>query len=887
MKFPLWRRAQRNKELSEEMEAHLALAEREATESGQTPKEAQAAAHQEFGNVGLAAEVTRDAWGWNWLAELLQDVRYGVRNMLRTPGFALVTVLTLALGIGANTAIFSVVDAVLFRALPYRDAGRLVWATNFMSQQKQNLVFADEYAGWRTQSHVFENIAAYSPSAEYTLTGTGSPQRLRGAQITASFLNVLGVMPQLGRNFLPEEDRPVGPKAVLLSDGVWRSNFGADRNVVGRVVALDDTPYTVIGVLPRDFEFLDNSPADVLVPFQLSDSSIQSVNGRVRIMIQPLSVVARLRPGATVAATTTELNAINNRVLTSLPGNTKRLLGDAHAQVFLLHDHEIGDVRPALLVLLAAVGFVLLIACANVANLQLARAAAREREVAIRGALGAGRWRLAKLLLTESSALALAGGVAGLLLAAWAIRLIRRFAPQNIPHLQVAHLNLRVLLFTLVVSLFTGILFGLAPVLAAFRVSLNSTLKEGGSQSSSGTGTRRAQKVLMVAEIALSFVLFIGAALLVKSFHQLTVIQPGFDPHAVLTANVALPLDQYQTPDQQRAFFEQLVQRLQALPGVASAAATATVPLRGDMQMISMIQVEGQPALDPFAAQVPTARVNSVTPGYFAALRIPLIEGRLLDERDGADAPKSVVVNQAFVRHFFEKEDPIGKRFTAKFSPGPGDPPTWTIVGVINDTKQQGLASDVMPGVTVSTSQWPRFMMTLVLRTAVDPASLVSAVRQQVSALDKNIPVCAVQTMDDLLSAEVASQRFNAGALAGFASFAVLLAAVGIYGVMAYAVSQRTREMGVRIALGAGRGNVLRMVLNQGFCLALIGVGLGLAASFALTRLMTGLLFGVKPSDPQTFIFVTAALLAVALAACWIPAHRATRVDPVVALRYE
>jgi len=885
MKIPLWRRAQRNQELIEEMQAHLTLAEREATESGQTPKEAQAAARREFGNAGLVAEVTRDAWGWNWFVELLQDFRYGVRNMLRTPGFALVTVLTLALGIGANTAIFSVVDSVLFRDLPYRDAGRLVWATNFMSAQKQNLVFADEYAGWRTQSHVFENIAAYSPSAEYTLTGTSSPERLTGAQVTASFLDLLGVAPELGRNFLPEEDRPTGPKAVLLSDAVWRSNFGADRNVVGRVVALDDTPHTVIGVLPHDFEFLDNSRADVLVPLQLSDTSVGSVNGRVRVLVRPLSVVARLRPGATLAATVTELNAINERVLTSL--SLQRLMGEAHAQVFLLHDHEIGDVRQALLVLLGAVGFVLLIACANVANLQLARAASREREVAIRGALGAGRWRLAKLLLTESSALALAGGVAGLQLAAWAIRLIRRFAPQNIPHLQVAHLNLGVLLFTLVVSLLTGILFGLAPVLAAFRVSLNNTLKEGGAQSGLGTGTRRAQKVLMVAEIALSFVLFIGAALLVKSFQQLTAIQPGFDPHGVLAANVALPLDQYQTPAQQRAFFEQLVPQLRALPGVASAAATATVPLRGDTQMISMIQVEGQPAISPLMANVPTARVNSVTPGYFSALRIPLIEGRLLDERDGVDAPKSVVVNQAFVRHFFEKEDPIGKRFTAKFSPGPEDPPTWTIVGVINDTKQRGLADEVTPEVTVSTSQWPRFMMTLVLRTSIDSASLVTAVRQQVSALDKNIPVYAVQTMDDLFSAEVASQRFNASALAGFAGFAVLLAAVGIYGVMAYAVSQRTREMGVRIALGAARGNVLRMILNQGFRLALIGVGLGLAASFALPRLMTGLLFGVKPSDPQTFILVTAALLNVALAACWIPAHRATRVDPVVALRHE
>jgi predicted permease len=887
MRFPLWRRGRRNEELSEEMQAHLTLAEREAMEAGQSPKEAHHAARREFGNVGVAEEVTRDAWGWRWIAEMLQDVRYGVRNMLRTPGFTAVTMLTLALGIGANTAIFSVVNAVLFRALPYRDAGKLVWATNFVKGQGQNLVFADEYAGYRTQSHVFQSIAAYSAAAEYTLTGNGTPERLRGAMVTESFLNVLGVTPQLGRNFLPEEDRPVGAKAALLSDAVWRVNFAADPKVIGRVIALDDAPYTVIGVLPRDFEFLDNSPADVLVPFQLSDSSIQSSNGQIRVMIQPLSVVARLQAGATIVGTVSELNAINKRVLEGLPSNLKRLLGEAQSQVFLLHDHEVGNVRPALLVLLGAVGFVLLIGCANVANLQLARAAAREREVAIRGALGAGRWRMARLLLAESSTIALAGGVAGLLLAAWVIRLIHRFAPANIPHLQGVRLDVSVLVFTLAVSLLTGILFGLAPVLAAFRVSLNNTLKEGGSQSGTSAGTRRAQRTLMVAEIALSFVLFIAAGLLVKSFHQLTAIQPGFDPHGVLTARVALPLDQYQSIDQQRSFFQQLVERLQVLPGVTSAGATATIPLRGNMMMISAIQIEGRPQMDQATMNATTASINAVTPGYFSALRVPLIEGRLLGERDGANAPNTVVVNEAFVRRYFEKEDPIGKRFNAGMGPVTHGPKSWTIVGVIGDTKQQGLASEVMPEATASALQWPRFMMTLVLRTSVDPASLVSAVRKQVSDLDKNLPVYGVQTMDDVLSAEVASQRFNAGALAGFAGLAVLLAAVGIYGVMAYAVSQRTREMGVRIALGAETGNVLRMILGQGLRLAVIGAGLGVVASFGLTRLMSGLLFGVKTSDPETFVLVTAALLIVALAACWIPAWRATRVDPVIALRYE
>src|SRR5215472_12275220 len=560
----------------------------------------------------------------------LQDLKYSLRIITKNPSFIAVAVLALALGIGANAAIFSVVDAVLFRALPYRDAGRLVWATNFVPSQKQNITFADEYAGWRTQNHVFESIAAYSPAAEYTLTGAGSPQRLRGGQVTASFLEVLGVTPQVGRNFLPEEDKPGGSKVALLSDGVWRSNFAANPSVVGKVIALDDVPYTVVGVLPRSFEFVDNNPADLLVPFQLADSSIQAVNGRVTVMVRTLNVVARLRPGMTIDRVVTELDAINKRVLDTLPGGLKRLAeGQTHA--FFLHDHQVGNVRPALLLLLGAVGFVLLIACANVANLQLARAADREREVAIRGALGAGRWRLARLLTTESVAVGLAGGVAGVLLATGVIQLIHRFAAPNVPHLRDAKLDVSVLLFALGISLFTGILFGLAPVLAAFRVSLEETLKETGGHGSTGTGVRRAQRVLMVAEIALAIVLLTGAGLLVKSFRNLTAIQTGFDSHGVLTARVALPLDRYQSIDQQRSFFQELTQRLQALPGVTSAGATASMPLRGNA-MLSSVEIEGQPPTEMTMAKMPVARINSATPGYFATLWVPLIEGRLLDE---------------------------------------------------------------------------------------------------------------------------------------------------------------------------------------------------------------------------------------------------------------
>lgn len=673
---------------------------------------------------------------------------------------------------------------------------------------------------------------------------------------------------------------------MLLSYSLWRSQFNSDPAILGHVIALEGSPYTVVGVLRRDFEFMDDYSADVLVPFQLSENSVQNDNGRITVRIQVLSVIARLRHGVPPPSVVPELDAITKQVLATLPGGVKSLAA-GQVQAFTLHDHQVGGVQRALFVLLGSVGFVLLIACANVANLQLARSVAREKVVAIRGALGAGRWRLARLLLTESSVVALTGGVAGLLLAAWVIRLVQRFGPTNIPHLAGAWLDVHVLLFTLGVALLTGLLFGLAPMLAAFRVSLNDTLKEGGS-AGSGVATRRPQKVLMVAEIALSLVLFVGAGLLVRSFMQLTAIQAGFDPHDVLTARVSLPLNEYQRPDQQQAFFQQLANRLQALPGVTSAGVTASLPLRG-AQRISTVHIEGQPQTDitQAMANIPTASVNTVSTGYFKAMRIPLIAGRYLDDRDGEKAPLSIVVNQTFVRLYLPNEDPIGKRVNAGLAPSQNGGEAWTIVGVIGDVKQRGLISEVRPEMTATVRQAASFNMYLTVRSSVDPLSLVSAVRKQVADLNSNLPLYSVQTMDDVLSAEVASQRFNAAALAAFAGLAVLLAAVGIYGVMAYAAGQRIHEIGIRMALGAEPRDVRRMILEQGLKLAFLGVALGLAASFALTRLMRTLLFEIKPTDPITFSVVTVVLVIVALAACWIPARRATRVDPVIALRYE
>jgi len=815
---------------------------------------------------------------------LMQDVRFGLRMLGKSPGFTAVAVLTLALGIGANTAVFSLVGAVLLRALPYHDSARLVWVTNFVPSKAEDVVFQNVYAAWRDQSHLFEAIAAYLPPTEYTVM----TERIRGARVTPSLLDVLGVTPQLGRNFIADEGHPNGPKAVLLSDALWRSRFSADPEVTGRVVAVDGNAYTIVGVLPRNFEFLDRSPVDLLIPFQFADNAIQTVDGRVVIRIEPMQVVARLQANAQTSAVVAELNQINEMVLRNVPAGGKQLLTGARVEMISLHDREVGDVRPALLVLFGTVGFLLLITCANVANMQLARAVARERDVAIRIVLGAGRWRVTRLLLIESLTVALAGGATALLLAAWAIRFTQRFAPTNISHLQSARLDGQVLLFALGISVLTGIVFGLVPVLAASRVSLNETLKQTSSQAGISTGARRAQRALAVVEIALSFVLLVGAALLVKSFRQLTAIPLGFDPHEVLTARVALPRDQYQSLDQRRAFFSQLVTQLRALPGVASAGATAWIPMRG-VTMFSLIGIEGQPWPDFSWANVPSASVNAVTPGYFAALRVPLVEGRFLDERDGVDAPTDVVVNQAFVRRFLaSNEDPIGKRFNCDVGGKQTDgPQTATIVGVIGDVREERLARKPIPEVTVSALQWPRFVMTLVVRTSRDPVSLVSAVRTQVRSLDNGLPIYDVHTMEDVLAAEVVSHRFNAGAVAGFAGLAALLASIGIYGVTAYAVSERTHELGVRMALGAARGKVLRMVLNEGLCLELIGVGLGILASVSLSPLIRGLLFGVKNSDLETYVFVTAAFMGVGLLACYIPARRATRVDPVVALHYE
>jgi putative ABC transport system permease protein len=813
--------------------------------------------------------------GGNFMADFWQDVRYAFRVLRNSPGITAVVVLTLALGIGANSSIFSVVNSVLLRPLPYHDSASLVWITNKLPTRAGTVVFDIDYFAWRKHCTSFADITAYSPGSDFTLTGAGEAERIVAVRATYSYLHTLGISPQIGRDISPEEDRPGAPHVVLMSDGLWRRRFSADPAVVGRAITLDGNLYTVAGVLPREFEFPENRKAELLAPLADAETDIS-----VAKAIMFVRIIARLKPGITPEAAAVDIDTFSRAFHATFPASFSRMFAGGQPQVMFLRDRLVGNVRPALMLLLGAVGFVLLIACVNVATLQLARAAAREKEIAIRGAMGASRWRLARQLLTECLLVGLFGGSLGLTLGIWLVALVRRFGPRAIPHLDLTQLDGRVVLFTIVVSLFSGILFGFAPVFSAFRVSLNDSLKQGGAQSSAGKKAVRPQQVLVTIELGMALVLFIGAGLLARSFVRLISIPQGFDSHNVLTARISLPASTYLKDEQQREFYSQLMNRLKVLPGITAAGASSALPLEG-MVFSATVQVEGRPPVDKNPGNPWHASVNVLNPEFFTALKIPLKAGRLLDHTDTANTPETGVVNEAFVRMFFPNESPLGHRIQM------GGNPWRMIVGVVGDTRQSGIASETLPEVFISNEQSPYSDMTLALRTDGDPMSLALAVRAIVASLDKNVPIFNVETLDASLASQVASQRFNMALLVGFAALALLLSVIGIYGVMAYAVGQRTHEIGIRLALGAVPGNVLRMILLQGAKLAVLGVVLGLGAGIALTRLLSSMLFEIKATDPLTFAAGALILFAAALAACWIPARRATKVSPLVALRYE
>ena len=810
------------------------------------------------------------------MGTFLQDVRYAVRTLLKSLGFAAVAVLALALGIGANTAIFSVVKAVLLSPLPYPEPERLVWVreSNPGADIPDEPASAPNYNDWRTQVRSFDGLAAYANTA-LTLTdgGGGEPERIPAVSTSANFFQVVGVAPALGRGFLPEEETAGKNRVVVLSHGLWQRRFGASPQALGQTITLGGNAYTVVGVAPADFKSPVRGPKapEMWVPIAFN------FNQNVR-RSDYLNVIGRLRAGATIGQAQAELAGVAARLEQEYPATNAGWTVTTQP----LHERVVGNVRQALWVLMGVVGFLLLIACANVANLLLARAAARRQELAVRSALGAGRGRLVRQLLTESLLLGIAGGGLGLILAAWGVELLVALSPGNIPRLEEAGLDARVLAFTFGVSVLTGVVFGLLPALSASKTDLAESLKEGGSRGpTAGQGARRLRSSLVIAEIAITAVLLACAGLMIRSFNAIQSVDPGFRPERVLTFEFSLPSAKYKDEPQIAAFYEQLTARAAALPGVERAALVDSLPLGGGADVLSFV-IEGRPELPP--EKVQDAMFSTATPDYFDVLGIGHVRGERLTERHRDGVPDVGVINETMARKFWPDEDPIGKRVNL------GDParaPWITVIGVVKDARSSGLDKEPYAQMYLPALQFRQRTMTFVARTSADPATLVPALRRELGALDQDLPLYNVRTMEQVLAESVARRRFQMILIAAFAGVGLLLAAVGIYGVISYTVTQRSHEIGVRMALGARASDILKLVVGQGLGLTLAGVGLGLAGSFALTRVLSSLLYGVTATDPLTFACVSLAMLGVALLACLIPARRATKVDPMVALRYE
>lgn len=804
---------------------------------------------------------------------LFRDIRYGCRMLLKKPGFTAIAALTLGLGIGANTAIFSVVNAVLLRPLPYRQPDRLVeiWETNPLKGWKDAPAAPANFYDWEQQNEVFEGMANYSPSpGNFVLAGRDAPERLRGQTVSGNLFSVLGAKAALGRIFLPEETWKGKNEVVVLSHSLWKRRFGEDPNIIGQTISLDARNYSVVGVMPDGFYFPDKT-TDLWLPWGLDPNRIANLR-RPHFM----RVVARLKSGTTLGQAQAEMTTIAGRLEQQYPGtNIKMGVG-----LGLLHDWTVTDTRLPLLMLLAAVAFILLIACANIANLLLARAATRMREIAIRTALGAGRLRLVRQLLTESLIMSVVGGALGLMLAVWGTQLLLAFSPGNIPRFDEISIDASVFSFTLGVSFLTTLVFGLVPALASSKIDLNLSLKEGGPRAGGDARHNRARNLFVVVEVAFALMLLIGAGLMIKSFVRLERVNPGFDPNNILALQVSLPASKYKEDAQQIGFFQQALERVRNLPGVSDASITLTLPSQGPA-WTSDFTIEGRPP-EEYGKEV---RHNVVGSDYFRTMRVPLASGRVFNDYDDKDHPAVIVINEALAREFFAYEDPLGKRL--KFSKPEVEDDWFAIVGVVKDEKLEGLATDVKPEVYQPFPQSANNAVSLLVRTERDPHTLIGAVRSKISELDKDIPLFDIKSMKELLYQSIARERFTVLLLTIFAGVALILSAVGIYGVMSYAVTERTHEIGIRMALGAHTGEVLKLVVRQGIKLALAGVGLGLSGSFALTRLMSQLLFGVSATDPLTFIGISALLTGVALVACFVPARRATKVDPMVALRYE
>ena len=861
----LMHRRQFDADLEEEVRLHLALRQEEQFESGMTADEARAAARRQFGNATYMKEESRIAWGWEWFENMAQDVRYGARMLRKSPGFTAVAILTLALGIGANTAIFSVINGVLLSPLPYKNPKQLVVIKehdslpNVMDIQRQTRAFS-QGGGINVEPMDY--------------TGGTEPVQVLVGRVDAGFLETLGVQPVLGRIISPGEDVQGGPRLAMVSNHFWQNYLGSDPHAVGNTIQLGGNSYTVIGVMPASFA-PPVEHADVFVSLWVDDPG-----GAAERDLHFMHTYWRVKEGVTLAQAQADMAAIDRRLAEQYPAEEK----ERKSHLVPLHEWLVGDVRSALLVLFGAVGLVLLIACANFASLLMMRALAERQELVIRAALGAGRGRLIRKTLTESALLSVFGGAAGLLFAKWGTSMLLALRPENLARLNGIHIDTRVLLFVLVVSLLTGIAFGMAPAWIAARADVAEALKESGRSTTASTMGHSIRRILVISELAVALVLLVGAGLLIKGFSRLRSVNPGFNSSGVITMYLQLPETRYGKIPRQTQFRRELLTRLDTVPGV-QVAMVSDIPLGGNYVGHRLV-IDGRPPVA--VGGEPLVQTLSVMGDYFHVMQIPLRAGREFTPLDREGQPLVAIVNEEIVREFFPHEDPIGVRICWAGDVGP---PRWmTVIGVVADVKHSGLNQPTDPAVYTPFSQnderWRRFM-TLAIRARDASPGLVEEVKKQIWSLDGQIPVSDVHAMDELIAVSLAQQRFNMLLLGLFAALALILAAVGIYGAISYSATQRTHEIGIRTALGAQRRDVLRLVMRDGAKIAFLGIAFGIAGALALTRLMASLLFEVKPTDPATFTGVAILLALVALAACYIPARRAMRVDPMVALRYE
>jgi predicted permease len=875
-----FRRPRTDRDLGAELEGYLEMRIDEKIAAGVEPEQARREARIEMGGVDQVAESVRDSRAGAWLDTLGRDLRSGVRLLGRNPGFTVAAVVALALGIGASAAIFTVVNAVLLRPLAYGHPEGIA----VLLHQGRNPVSPANYLDWRRMNDVFSGMGAaesWSPNLVDSDTGgsDGRAESVSAVRVAPGLLDFLEVPPLMGRLFLPDEDEAGHEKEIVLGYRVWQRRFGGDRHVLGRTVRLNGESYSVVGVMPRGFEFPPfwERGAELWAPLPLGSRKTSRTGSSLRVF-------ARLKPGRTVAEASAQMASLTARLERENPGTNRDVT------VRSIHETVVRGVRPALLVLLAAVAFVLVIACANVAHMLLARAAARQKEVAVRTALGASRSRVVRQLLTESVVLASVGGALGLLLAYAGVRALVRLGP-DIPRLEGVSVDGRILAFTLIVSLVTGVAFGLAPALQASRRDLTDALREGERGSTEGGGRSRLRSLLVGSELSLALVLTVGAGLMIRSFLALAAIDPGFDPKNVLTMVVSVAGTSQAEPGRRGVFYDAMLRKVSAIPGVASASAINHAPLAGDVWGFPF-QLEGRPS--PRPGESPTATFRASFPGYFRTMKVPLVRGRDFTDADRLGAPLVVIVNQKLAELHWPGEDPIGKRLTVD---NPGAEPLWrTVVGVARNAVRSDWSAEPEEEIYIPYLQsrlylegpnWPVQYATLVLRTTRDPVTLAKPVRDAIASIDRTVAVSQVESMEDVVSRSNARPRFYLVLLGSFAVVAVVLAALGIYGVMSYSVSRRFHEIGIRMALGAERSDLVRLVVGEGMRVAVIGAAVGLAGALLLTRLMTSLLYGVKPTDPATFIGVALLLTAVALTASWIPARRATRVDPLTALRHE